>query len=306
MKPRSIHVVQESDLWLALALIIVCALALSGSRRGLLLRLIAAVPLAGGLVSLLEEQAVQGMGNVAGVGGGKRRRNRRKARHHHDPGSKKDNRKGKRTGDRQCATVGQALKKGKRNRCCEGLVEDGTGRCVAPAAPAAPACGTGAPCLVFLTTSVQNGNLGGLAGADAICQQRAQAANLPGTYKAWLSDAAQSPATRFVQSTGPYLRVDGVTVAANWADLTDGTLQAAITVAETGAVFDALDLRSWTHTLANGTAGGVLNANCSNWTSADNGVNGDEGQVAATSDNWTDFASGTCNNNFHLYCFQQS
>lgn len=279
------------------------ALPRSGSRRGLLLRLFAAVPLAGGLVPLLEEQAVQGMGNVAGVGGGKGRRNRRKARHDHNPGNNKDNRKGKRAGNRECATVGQTLKKDKRKRCCEGLVEDGTGRC---AAPTAPACGTGGPCLVFLTSTTQQGNLGGLAGADIICQQRAQAANLLGAYKAWLSDAAQSPATRFVQSTGPYRRVDGVTVAGNWADLTDGTLDAPITVAETGAVFDALDLRSWTHTLANGTAGGVLNANCSNWTSADNGVNGDEGQVAATSDDWTDFASGTCNNNFHLYCFQQS
>jgi hypothetical protein len=284
---------------------LVRALALSGCRRGLLLRLFAAVPLAGGLVTLLEEQAVQGMGNVAGVGGGKGRRNRRKARNHHNPGSKKDNRKGKSSGDRQCATVGQALKKGKRNRCCQGLVEDNTGRCTVPV-PAHLTCGTGGPCLVFVTSSVQKGNLGGLAGGDAICQQRAQAANLPGAYKAWLSDDAQSPTTRFVQSPGPYLRVDGVTVADNWADLTDGTLDAAITVAETGAVFDALNLRSWTHTLANGTAGGVLNANCNNWTSANNGVNGDEGQVAATSDNWTDFASGTCNNNFRLYCFQQS
>jgi hypothetical protein len=129
---------------------------------------------------------------------------------------------------------------------------------------------------------------------------------LPGTYKAWLSDSTQSPASRFVQSPGSYRRVDGVTVADNWADLTDGTLDAPITVTETGAVFDDLGLRSWTHTLANGTAGGVLNQNCLDWTSNDNGQNGDEGQVAATSDNWTDFASGTCNNDFHLYCFQQS
>ena len=142
--------------------------------------------------------------------------------------------------------------------------------------------------------------------ADAICQQRAQAAGLPGVFKAWLSDTVQSPATRFVQSPGPYQRVDGVTVADNWADLTGGTLAAPITVAETGAVFADLSFRSWTHTLANGTAGGVLNEHCLNWTSNNNANNGDEGQVTATTDNWTDFASGTCNNNFHLYCFQQS
>jgi hypothetical protein len=276
------------------------------SRRGLL-RFFAAAPLVGGLVALLEEQGVQGQeevlgqGNVAGIGGGNGGRRRRRARHRHNPGNNKDNSDAKRTGNRQCAKVGQTPRKGNRKRCCRGLVKNASGRCAA-----AQACGTGAPCLVFLTSTTQPGNLGGLAGADAICQQRAQAATLPGTYKAWLSDSTQSPASRFVQSPGPYRRVDGVTVADNWADLTDGTLDAPITVAETGAVFDNLGLRSWTHTLANGTAGGVLNQNCLDWTSNANGQNGDEGQVAAISDNWTDFASGSCNNDFHLYCFQQS
>jgi hypothetical protein len=181
------------------------------------------------------------------------------------------------------------------------LIENALGLCAAELT-----CGTGGPCLVFLTSTVQDGDLGGLTGADAICQLRAQTANLPGTFKAWLSDSTQSPATRFVQSPGPYRRVDGVTVANNWADLIDGTLAAPITVAENGAVFDDLALRSWTHTLANGTAGGVNNEHCLNWTSNLVGEDGDEGQVVATSDNWTDFASGTCNNEFHLYCFQQS
>jgi hypothetical protein len=280
---------------------LVRALALSGSRRALLLRLIAALPLVGGLVTLLEEQA---LGDSAGVDADSRRK-RRKARHRHNPGHNKKNRKGKRSRRRRCAKVGQIPRKGRRKGCCKGLVLNDTGRCAEPV-PDASTCGTGGTCLVFLTSTVQSGNLGGLTGADAICQQRAQAARLPGVFKAWLSDAVQSPATRFVQSTGPYLRVDGVTVAANWAALTDGTLDAPITVAENGAVFNAPAGRSWTHTLANGTAGGVLNASCNNWTSNNNANNGDEGQVTATSDNWTDFASGTCNNNFRLYCFQQS
>lgn len=274
-------------------------LQLSGSRRGLLLRLIAAIPLTGSLVALLEEHA---LGDGAGVGANSRRR-RRKARHRHNPGHNKKNRKGKRHRRRRCAKVGQVPRKGRRKGCCKGLVVNDSGRC---AEPVSPACGTGAPCLVFLTSTVQDGNLGGLNGADAICQQRAQAASLPGVYKAWLSDDAQSPATRFVQSPDPYQRVDGVTVANNWADLIDGTLLAPITVAETGAVFANPAGRAWTNTLANGTAGGVLNQNCVNWTSNNNADDGDEGQVTATSDNWTDFASGTCNNDFHLYCFQQS
>src|SRR5207248_2675590 len=53
---------------------------------------------------------------------------------------------------------------------------------------------TGSACVVmvnkrvFVTSVMYDGNLGGLAGADAKCQARATAASLSGTYKAWLSD----------------------------------------------------------------------------------------------------------------------
>jgi hypothetical protein len=268
--------------------LLVRGLLMAGPRRALL-RLIAGLPFFGALAILLQEESEAS------------RRRRRRARHRHRTGNRKDSRKGERKGKRKCAKVGQRPKKRKRKRCCKGLVKNDKGRCAKSLT-----CGTGGPCMVFLTSTTQQGNLGGLTGADAICQQRAQAASLPGMYKAWLSDSTQSPATRFVQSSGPYRRVDGVTVAQNCAGLTDGTLDAPITVAENGVVFDDLGFRSWTHTLANGTAGGVLNEHCNNWTSALIGDDGDEGQVAATNDNWTDFASGTCNNEFHLYCFQQS
>jgi hypothetical protein len=274
---------------------LVRALLHGGSRRGLL-RLLAAIPLAGGLVTLRDAQGVQG--NTAGVGGGGGRRRRRRRRH--NPGEKNNRRNKQRNDKRQCAKSGQATKKGKP--CCKNLIENALGLCAAELT-----CGTGGPCLVFLTSTVQQGNLGGLAGADAICQQRAQAASLPGTYKAWLSDSTQSPATRFVQSPGPYRRVDGVTVANNWADLTDGTLAAPIAVAENGTVFADALLRSWTHTLANGTAGGVVpNDHCENWTSPSDTDFGNEGRVVDINSTWTVFGSGSCNNNFHLYCFQQS
>src|SRR4051794_9680603 len=55
------------------------------------------------------------------------------------------------------------------------------GQCLPPTTPPPPppACGTGAPCRVFVTSSLHMGNLGGLMGADAICQTRAQEAGLP-------------------------------------------------------------------------------------------------------------------------------
>ena len=66
--------------------------------RRALLRVLAALPLAGGLLPLLDDSAA-GQGNGAVVGGGGSRRRRRKARH--DPGDDKDNRKGQRKGKRK-------------------------------------------------------------------------------------------------------------------------------------------------------------------------------------------------------------
>lgn len=44
---------------------------------------------------------------------------------------------------------------------------------------------------VFVTSTLQNGALGGLVGADAICAGRAAAGSLPGNYVAWLSTASR-------------------------------------------------------------------------------------------------------------------
>ena len=242
------------------------------SRRALV-QLGLALPITAGLATLLASDGEAG-----------RRRQRRQARHRHNPGSRKGRRKKRCKNKAKFCKSHCGLVKKKR---CKKLVD----------------CG---PCRVFVTSTTQDGNLGGLSGADAICQNLATSANLTGTYRAWLSDDSQSPSTRFSQSSGPYQLLNGATVATSWADLTDGTLATAITLAENGATFDDLGLRAWTNTRANGTSGGVLNENCAGWTTGANGSDGDEGQVAATSDNWTDFASGTCNNLFHLYCFQQS
>ena len=43
--------------------------------------------------------------------------------------------------------------------------------------------------LVFITSTLHDGNLGGVAGADQICNELASDAGLPGTYMAWLSSS---------------------------------------------------------------------------------------------------------------------
>jgi len=167
--------------------------------------------------------------------------------------------------------------------------------------------GTCGACLVFVSGTGQNGNLGGLAGADAICQSLAGNAGLPGSYMAWLSDTTQSPISRFARATVPYTLVDDTPVAANWAALTSGTLSHAINTIETGAFVNGAPDEIWTNTRETGAPGGSLNAmtNCLDWTTAESGQAGNTGRLTSTDFGWTDFSFNQCSSPRRLYCFQQ-
>ncbi len=175
-------------------------------------------------------------------------------------------------------------------------------------------CGAGGACLVFLSSQTYNGNLGGLSGADAKCQALADAADLPGTYKAWLSDDTGSPSTRFVKSTGPYKLVDGTTFAASWDGLTgneacnngDGNcVDHAINLTETGEAGPGL---VWSHTDSNGAPSEcTICDDCGNWTSTDGSSEVGDPGGGETNNRWAlGFAGWACTEANGLYCFQQS
>ena len=182
--------------------------------------------------------------------------------------------------------------------CCNGT-------CCTGCCGADGSCGA---CLVFVTSSSRSGNLGGLAGADAICQNLADTAPtpLPGTYKAWLTGDGESPATRFRRSALGYQRVDGVTVADSWADLTNGTLDNPINVTQAGATVSSTIEAVWTNTGTNG-AQSTSGYDCINWTSSDFEDRGDTGNAKVTSSQWTTgFITAHCGFfSARLYCFQQ-
>jgi cysteine-rich repeat protein len=197
--------------------------------------------------------------------------------------------------------------------CSDGVVE-GLEECddgnTDPGDGCAAAC-TWESRVVFTTSTLHTGNLGGLAGADAICNMRAQAAGLPGTYMAWISTADGTPASRFVQSSVPYLTTLGVKVADNWADLIDASLDASIQTTETmgaspvGSNVCVVNGTPNTRTVLTGTfSNGTLSANnCSDFTS-------DVGMVAtgvstSTTQRWSNCATLNCANTAALYCFQQ-
>ena len=160
------------------------------------------------------------------------------------------------------------------------------------------------PKIVFLTSQTFTGNLGGIQGADKKCQDAAKAAGLAGTFFAWVSTDVSQPGTRFLTfSLGPYILAGGSTLAGNYGDLTDGSLNEPIARNENGE-FVGSEL-VWTATYPSGT-GEFASITCENWTSDSSGVDGSVGSNNATDGDWTDFSSTIpCNTLNHLYCFQQ-
>jgi hypothetical protein len=151
--------------------------------------------------------------------------------------------------------------------------------------------------IVFVTSTTHDGGLGGTDGADGICGDRAGEAGLEGTYLAWLSGAT-SAATRLAHFDGPYLRTDGVQVADDWDDLTDGSLDAAINRDEDGgSVADDV----WTGTTSSGSA----DTRCDDFGDGTLGASGVCGSSTATGGGWTDNLVPTCNTALRLYCVQQ-
>jgi hypothetical protein len=147
----------------------------------------------------------------------------------------------------------------------------------------------------------------------------AQAANLPGTFKAWLSDATGSPSTRFTHPTADYVLADGTTVFANgWSDL--GANNHALDMNELGGPPPLSDTpcaglnggyAAWVSTNADGTpAPDVATGlhSCSNWSSeaVETSAVGLGSPIAAHS--WIGFCSSgvpSCSKSAPIFCFEQ-
>jgi hypothetical protein len=153
---------------------------------------------------------------------------------------------------------------------------------------------------------------GGLAGADALCQAAAEDAGLPGTFMAWLSGGlGVGVVDRFNLDGGPFVLTDGTEIAADWADLTDGTLAAPIVFdadgAEHGVVSDFPETLVITHTNADGSAAGGF-APCAAYTA--DGIEAGQGSAEAQDTSWSRTGdTWACDNGLSggpsLYCFEQ-
>lgn len=153
---------------------------------------------------------------------------------------------------------------------------------------------------VFITSTAHDGNLGGLAGADAICSARAVAGGLAGTFVAWLSTSAVDARDRLTEPGGQgFVRTDGAVVATSIADLTDGSIQNPINRDESDVGVPAG--YPWTGSDADGTVYTGAST-CSNWTST--AGTGMQARSDLTDSRWTGWVLSSCAGDKPLYCFE--
>jgi hypothetical protein len=122
---------------------------------------------------------------------------------------------------------------------------------------------------------------------------------LTGEFKAWLSTLASPVAERFVQSAVPYVLVDGTRIADDWADLTDGSLQAVINRDATGTIRGG-DV--WTGTLPSGAS--YADTDCDGFTSGGIG-SALCGTTQSINASWTANQVPSCDTRLRLFCFEQ-
>jgi hypothetical protein len=149
---------------------------------------------------------------------------------------------------------------------------------------------------VFVTSQSYAGTV-----AASVCQTVAESVNLGGSWTAWLSSSASGTsydAIDEITGSGPWVRLDGVVVFANHAQLaTAPTVQIDVTEAGQKVVGAAV----WTGTL---TGGRHAVDTCYGWQSTT--YNGSIGDITTTAA-WTaagnsySCSSGTA----HVYCFEQ-
>ncbi|MCY0988561.1 DUF4215 domain-containing protein [Nannocystis sp. ILAH1] len=142
---------------------------------------------------------------------------------------------------------------------------------------------------IFASAALHNdGDLGGLEGADSRCRQYALQSGLADdtwkTFVAWLSDSDHDVRDRLYPGRGRYVRTDGVIVVASFEQLFSGSLEAPINVDEHGN--QDIGGGVLTGTQPDGTA--APGTHCDNWTSsALSDFSVYEGSSSATDEFWT-------------------
>ena len=155
----------------------------------------------------------------------------------------------------------------------------------------------------FVTSTVQDGDLGGPGGADALCQNLAAAAGLAGDdWAAFLSTTAIDARDRI--DGAMYVNTNLQVVADDYADLLDGALANTIRYDETQTSVPN-NLATWTASLSDGTFD-ASGTDCNGWTGTDPGDSATVGNSNSVGSNWVDNGANSCDvASVRVYCFEK-
>jgi cysteine-rich repeat protein len=147
---------------------------------------------------------------------------------------------------------------------------------------------------------------GGIAAADAVCQNDAQSNGLAGTYRALLATSTASALSRFDTSGAPWIRVDGVPIVEAATDLSSagGRFVAAFQITASNN-FLGNDI-AWTGS-TNPAVPGTRGSTCDDWQSNANSASGTAGslQFSSFSKAFGSDPASACDTTYsHLYCLQ--
>lgn len=162
-------------------------------------------------------------------------------------------------------------------------------------------CVSGGTCRVFTTSSPYDGNLGGISGANANCQLKADSASLGGIWNAFLADGTFPPAHINYDATVTYvLAVSRKVVATPGSLSSSSNLSNAIHENELGSTSGGAVWTGYTNT------GTDSSNNCNGWTSNDGALyTGEVGStISSVAPNWFSYANLGCGKQMGLYCFE--
>jgi hypothetical protein len=149
--------------------------------------------------------------------------------------------------------------------------------------------------IVFVTSTLTSGDIGGVSGATAICTQTAAAQTLPGKFVPWLGDGTVNRVTALGSARG-WIRVDGLPVAdtlgvsGGASGLLGGQIYYPPAVTELGQIAPVSTF-AWTG-----------NSSCSGWTST-TPSDGLVGNAFGAGGVWSDEGGTNCTAQESIYCF---
>lgn len=155
---------------------------------------------------------------------------------------------------------------------------------------------------IFVTSLSYNGNVSGISGVDAICEQIASNAGLSKTYRAIISSSSENARDR-LNLIGPVFKINSsgakILVLEDPLGLFDGSssLSSLINLDENGSSVSG-DI--WTGSTDTGT--GKISAHCNNWLSSSNSDVGSRGTLSLSPSWLDDISDQTCDQLNSFYC----